>query len=217
MIRSFVRILSCALILCLPVAATATIINPPGYAADDGSTAFSPEANAYFFEAFDPLPTIGITTSFGFYRVADPSTKITVFDAADQAAPDQIAWANFPFGGVFDVDAGVGQSLFAPGFGPVGFFLQLDVGGALLTIFSDPALNAGLDLMATFPDLATPGAYMLGVETGDGSGSLVTVYLATISGFRAIPEPMTAALVVLALGLGAGLGRRRSASAGGRR
>lgn len=136
----------------------------PGYAADDGSTAFSPEANAYFFEAFDPLPTIGITTSFGFYRVADPiGTKITVFDAADQAAPDQIAWANFPFGGVFDVDAMVGQSLFTLGFGPVGFFLQLDVGGARYDFFRS-STERGIG--PNGQHLATPGAYMLGVETG---------------------------------------------------
>jgi hypothetical protein len=204
-----------ALALCIPLVAGAVITNPaPGtFGADDGTFKYTPGVDTFFFEAFDAMPSLGIAASFGFYRVADPAIRVTVYDAADQGPPDQTAYANFTTGGVLDLDANAVQGAFAPGFGAIGFFLQLDFGGPTLLIFSDPGLNAGFDLMAAFPALGVPGAYMIGVELPDGVGGFSTVYFASVSGFvpaQAVPEPPGLALVLLALALAAPLARTKS-------
>ena len=199
--------------LCLPLSAAALITNPaPGtFGADDGSSIYAPAVDTFFFEAFDAIPSLGFLSSFGFYRVADPSIRVTVFDPTDQGPPDQTAYANFLTGGVIDLDANVVQTGFTPGFVPVGFFLEINVGGSLLTVFSDPALNGGFDLMAAFPSLGVPGAFMLGVELPDGGGGFSTVYFASISGFTptAVPEPPVAALLLLGLAIAVPLARSR--------
>ena len=214
MMRRFLTRLVALVIVCVPLVAGAAITNPDPatFGADDGSTAYTPGTDTYFFEAFDAMPSLGIPSTFGFYRVADPSVRITVFDATDQGPPDQTAYANFATGGVLDLDASEVQNSFAAGFGPVGFFLELDVAGSLLTVYSDPALNGGFDLMAAFPTLGVPGAYLIGVELPDGAGGLATVYFATVSGFNAVtavPEPPVAALLLLGLALASAARSRR--------
>jgi hypothetical protein len=211
--RWFARVVA-LVSFCVPLVGTATITNPaPGtFGADDGSATYAPAVDTFFFEAFDATPALGVLSAFGFYRVADPSVRITVFDAADQGPPDQTAYANFVTGGVLDLDGGVVQNSFAPGAGAVGFFLDLDIGGSLLTVYSEAALNGGFDLMAAFPSLGVPGAYMIGVELPDGRGGFATVYFASVSGFtaaRTVPEPSVAALLLLGVALATVAGSRR--------
>jgi hypothetical protein len=205
------RFCSLLCILCFPVAASAVITNPlPGvFGPDDGSTTFTPTGDAFFLEFLDIIPGFGVGDSFGFYRTADPGTPVTVFDAADQAPPDQTAFASFSFGGVFDIDAGVGQSLFTPGFGPLGFFLTIDIPGSPITVYSEPSRNAGFDLVATFPSLVTPGNYLIGFELPDptNGGVLTTAYFASVTSRVPAPAPEPSTLILAALGLAVCAGR----------
>lgn len=199
---------------CFSLSANAIILNPgPGaYAEDEGVISFVPDSQTFFLEAFDALPSLNVVSRFGFYRLSDPATLISIFSAEDQAAPDQIALADFGGGYVADIDEGVAESGFAPGLGPIGFFLELT---GILTVYSDPALNGGDDFMAAFQSLTDPTSYFIGAEIPDGAGGNATVYLALASGITAqattaTAVPVGSSLALVLLGLGLASSRRRT-------
>lgn len=182
--------------------ASATILNPnPGaFAADDGSSLFSPIDPVLAVEIFDFFP---LGSTFGFYfegaDVTNPANLITIFDPSD--ASGEAARIDFAAGQVVDVDLAAVQSVFA-GSGNIGFFLSIpDI--LPQPLFSQAFLNPFGDVVATFPSLSNPNDYLIGFEA-PFEGPVLSFHF--LSGIRSTPEPGT--LVVMGLGL-FGLGAAR--------
>ena len=190
-------------LLTVAAPATATLIPiPPGFLPDNGATIFSHEDLVLTLEQFE-LPAVVGFSSFGFFFESNPGTLITVFDATDQAPPDQTAAIDFTLSKVFDTDAGVLQTDFAgAGPGNIGFYLTL--GG--LTLHSLPSLNpGGIDPVATFPKIGNPSIYIIGFENPAEPGQVLALEIGV--GLRKVPEPSTTLL--FGLGLALVVARRR--------
>lgn len=189
--------------LVFPLSAFAVPIlnpSPANYADDDGSTLFLPNGATFYFEAFDPLAMLGLTSSFGFYRASDPSEMVTLFDSADDTGGvTQIAAVNFDFGVVLDVDSGVMEDSFTAGISEIGFFLEVD---GHFTLYSEPDLNGGTDHMASFRSLFDPSSYFLAFLVPDGPpGVDESVYLTLTNGTPTAPIPAPSSTILMTLGL----------------
>jgi hypothetical protein len=175
-------------------------------------------------EAFDFPGAFGGGSEFGFYfhgsDVSLPQNRIAVFTFTDQDLdPDpvlgvQVALVSFAAGLVIDFDAGVGRTFTPVPAGDairIGFYLTPSFGGGSLThIFSQPALNGGLDLFGAFPLLSDAGeTLLLAFENPDGL-RLAAELVATPIPLR-VPEPAPLALLAAGLSLGGLLRVRRSA------
>ncbi len=181
-----------AIMLAAQAAMAVPMPNPaPGIFGEDTGGAYAQPGPALFaFELFDLADGI---TAFGFHFASDPGTLIEVF-GADDVGPGQSAAVDFAGGIVGDLDASALQASFAPTLvpGPIGFWI--DLGG--FTLFSDAALNGGLDVAGIFPVLGDPSA--IGVTFSDPTpGGLGVLSLDVIAGASAItvPEPTSLGLL----------------------
>jgi hypothetical protein len=187
--------------------ANATIVNPNpvDFAADDGSSLFSPLDPVLSVEVFDFFP---LGSTFGFYfegaDVTNPANLITIFDPGD--ATGDLANIDFAAGQVVDVDVPAIQSVFA-GSGNIGFFLSIpDI--LPQPLFSQASLNPFGDVAATFRSLLDPTDYIIGFEAPFEGPVLSFHFLSGID--STIPEPSTLLLIgVGLLGLRATRARRR--------
>lgn len=187
-----------------------SIIGAPG---DDGTKLFMPSQTVFSVELLDE--GLGVYPStFGFYFQSDPSNLIAIFGFEDQdpdpggpGSTQQEAMIDFLSGKVYDfddpnfsVDPNLAiQSTFTPGLNPIGFFYGLDLtssglGGSIL-MFTDPLLNGGVDMAATFPII--PNSYSIGFEYFEYLDRPVSFEI--VSGVTSVPEPST--LILLAFGL----------------
>ena len=181
-----------AVTLAAQTAAAVPMANPaPGFFAEDTEGAYVQPGPALFaFELFDLADGIA---AFGFHFAGDPGTLIELF-GADDVGPGQSAAVDFAAGIVGDLDALDLQASFTPTLvpGPIGFWI--DLGG--FTLFSDAALNGGLDVAGIFPLLGDPS--VIGVTFSDPTpGGLGVLSLDVISGASAItvPEPTSLGLL----------------------
>ena len=196
------------LALLAPISGYAVVTNPlPAlFGPDDGSELFIPDQLTITSELVDALPANGI---FGFYFSNDPGTRITIFDTTDNPG-SATAVINFAVGAVIDVDAGnTVQSVFTVNANPIGFFYEMVPPLAVIPtnpIYTQSSLNLlGVDLIATFPSLTTPNAYLLGFEaviSVPGTAPQVqTIAFEVQTGIRAVPAPSALALLLIG-GLG---------------
>jgi hypothetical protein len=63
---------------------------------------------------------------------------------------------DFDNGNVVDLEALSVEATFAPSLGEFGFYLSISFPSNPLLVYSDPALNGGVDTWASFPFLANP-------------------------------------------------------------
>ncbi len=124
-----------------------------------------------------------------------------IFDSGDPVG--NTAVIDFATGTVSDVEDSAVQSLFTvspPGTGNIGFYIAVAFGGTCCTaFFTDPALNGGFDLAATFPAIADPTTYLIAFELPSGTGGFTDAYQIMITGLRSVPEPATWTLTGLGL------------------
>ena len=153
---------------------------------------------------------IGVPSTFGFYfagsDLSNPANLVPIFGPED-IGPDQVAGIDFDLGIVVDIDAGIPQSFFS-GSGPIGFFWLSSVA----TLFTESALNGGLDVAAAFPSLGAPNEYLLAFEIPGGP----TVAFEFLQGVRSVPEPTTGLLMSVGVAalLARAQSRRRHSSSG---
>lgn len=150
------------------------------------------------FELLDAFDSI---STFGFYSAFDPFTLIPIFEAGD--ATGESALIDFAGGVVFDNEDAAIQSVFTPTT-TIGFYLDLGLGGAPL--FSDPAFNGGLDVVAAHQSLVDPFLNILFYDgpaipgtTQQPSNLLAWYGLSDITPFEEVPVPAT--LLLMAAGL----------------
>lgn len=178
--------------------ASATPLPPllPGYKDDVGTSYFSPEPISVGIEVIDPFEPF---TTFGFFFQGDPGTTITLFDDSDLTLgvpASQVSLVDFIGGIVYDLDIVPGdltlKSTFTPTLGDIGFFLNL--GGAI--IYSDAALNGGIDLFSAWQNEDDPTLWGLAFEGINPDGSKTLVNVSLVAGITA-PEPSILALLTL--------------------
>ena len=174
----------------------------PGFSADDGTELWIPEPDVFAVELFDVgVPSTTVLSAFGFYFADDPSVVIPIFSMADQdlGGGDQLAVVDFVAGTVLDVDESIAagtevfEASFTPVAGPLGFFYVLqstDPNNAFeVALFTQSALNGGVDYFGTFRSMSAPDEYLIGA---DGAG--VDLMLNFIGGISPIPEPVSGVL-----------------------
>jgi len=203
--------LACTLLMSGEAAAILMNPNPAIFANDDGSTVFVPSDPVVAFERLDPLsdnPGLAIPTFFGFYFDGTDGVgenAAVIFDNSDQV--NNAAVVDFSLGRVFDFDEGAAQVGGAftntpGGTGNIGFWLAVLYPGQVdyTTFYTDPILNSGFDLAATFHELLDPSSYMTVFEVPFGVDTLRLAYRAKIGGINAVtPEPSIFSLFGLGL------------------
>lgn len=163
----------------------------------DGSGYFNAGGQVLSVELFDLAGTIlPAGTDFGFYFRGAAGTQVSIFDALDQASPEQKALIDFDNGTVIDVDGNVLQQLFTPNHSdPIGFFMHTD---ALGTLFSDASLNAGgLDVFGAFESLTLPNRFYT-LFVGNGPQGFFPLQIALTGEISAVPSPSVLSLLALA-------------------
>ena len=109
------------------------------------------------FDVFGGNP--GVMSTFGFYRESDPTTLIPIFGPLDQAGVPQQATIDFNLGFVVDDDEAALESVFTPGMGAIGFYMELVFGGGTALLYTESALNTdfgGVDVFATWQNDIDP-------------------------------------------------------------
>lgn len=171
----------------------------PGYGADNGTQLFTPSSSVLSIELYD-LGGVATNSVFGFYYEGMSANLHPIFGSEDETvlfSDIQTASINFDTGNIVDLDDANIQDSFAPMPGTdIGFYFS--IGGA--TIFTESALNEGIDLAATLPKVADPDTYRLwfGIDPID-----LTIALEQVKGISPasapVPEPGT--LLLLGSGL----------------
>jgi hypothetical protein len=183
----------------------------PGLGGDDGAETFFVNLNPQFDrhivlvrETFDAVPAT-IPHEWGFYFTSDPSTRYPIFNASDEAPPEQVAVIDFDNGQVVDLDSLAVDAAFTPSLGEFGFYLLVEFNaGSPVLVYSQAALNpGGVDTFASFPFLPNPLFRQVAFEVREQIFSLQVV-----DGAIPVPEPVTA--VLLAGGLAMLASRRRA-------
>lgn len=162
----------------------------PGFDVDSGAELFLPEDTVVSFEIADVLGSVALNT-FSFYFESDPGTLITIFDAYDQAPPDQGASIDFVNGIVLDLDASAVQSVFTPLDEAIGFVFVFDfqpsIPGGEGAAWSQVAYNGGVDAVGTYQSTSDP---LTSVITLELNGNLFAVESASgIDPIQPMPEP----------------------------
>jgi len=190
------------MLMALPLKSRADLIpNPdPSTLADDiqGSGYFAPADEVYFQESLDIGPLLfGLPGSeFGFFfagtDITDPLNLIPIFDASDAGSQNRLARVDFTTGSVIDLDEGnVVQNTFT-GMGNIGFYFSLDPISGVPTLFSDPFLNSGLDVVGTYATLEPPvNEFLIAFQYPDGSGGYDSLLFESVSGIAPVPLPGT--------------------------
>ncbi len=177
----------CSLTILFAGAAMATMIGGAspvlGFGNDDGSEIFSTDNLLISFEVYNPAMTDdGKSTAFGFYNIDDTQAGIIFLGGAIWGAVDFLTG---------DIARSDGTSdTFIPSGSDIGFFLVVD--GEF--IFTQAALNGGVDLAATFP--GEFHQYLISFENQEGL--LAVEFVSGIGNKAAVPEPGT----VILLGVG---------------
>lgn len=171
----------------------------PGYGADDGTQLFTPSSSVLSIELYD-LGGVATNSVFGFYFEGDSANRHAIFGSEDETvlfSDIQLAVINFGTGNIVDLDDVNIQDSFTPMPGKdIGFYFS--IGGA--TVFTEPALNGGIDLAATLPKMADPDTYRLWFSIDQIDLTLAVEEVRGISPASApVPEPGT--LLLLGSGL----------------
>lgn len=194
--------------------------DPTTWGADTGTIAFSHENLSLAVEQAS-ISSASLPIFFGFYFDGTAGAGTggdglanagIVFDPGD--VPGSQALIDFTAGKVFDLDLVAEQSTFTtnpPGTGNIGFFISVLFPGqaTFTTLYTDPALNGGFDLAATFPALAVPTTYLVAFDVPSGSDTFTFAYSVMLTNIRTVPEPATMALVALSVLLLAAVSRSR--------
>lgn len=157
-----------------------------GYFAQIGSVSISVEA----FDAFDSDPAVDL--EFGLFFEGASSDLFTIFGSSEDT--NDVAVIDFANGVVVDLeDSGI-ESLFAPSSADFGFYLSVfGAGGSIVTVFSDPALNGGLDHFGAFSllllDSEFPGAFAANFYTGPPELPGALLYVAAMIPLASVDEP----------------------------
>ena len=191
-------ITACLLLASVNIVVAAPLAPLPGFKLDAGLSYFNPGLALVGIEVIDPFEPL---TTFGFFYESDFSTLISIFDGTDLVGGtpgSQVALVDTVNGAIFDLDAaatppGPVESTFTPMPGRIGFFITL--GG--VPIYSDPALNGGLDLFSAWQSEGDPSLWGFAFEGVDSSGALVPVNVTLVGGL--VPEPATVTLFALGL------------------
>ena len=201
--KTFYLSIASIMVFLIPAVVAASIIGgpgPAGYGDDDGSTLFYQPENLFAFEVLDNFEN-EVNTAFGFYSASNPSISALLFDPADKGFGSQSAFVDFTVGNVIDWDESDVpnsnfeiQDTFTPFAGSIGFFVSFDS----TFIYSDPNLNGGIDLAATFESQTDPGQYIIGFELPVGN-DFETITMHFMTNLKPIPEPAT--MVLFAFGL----------------
>lgn len=169
----------------------------PGFKDDVGTDYFIPNDFSVGVELIDPLEPL---TSFGFFFMGNPGSTISIFDSGDLSggvAASQVALIDFVNGIVYDMDISPGtptpELTFAPTLADIGFYLVL--GGT--TIYSDPALNGGIDLFSAWQNEVDPTLWGLAFEGIGADGSKTLINVSLVGGITSAPEPSVMLLVAL--------------------
>lgn len=199
----FVAVVGMAVVSLLGFADRAEAIPTPAtYQSDTGVELFTPLSDPLIsIEVLDLLGSVGVGSEFGFYLPGSPGDLYTIFDAADQAAPDQAALISLSGGLVVDYDESVVQTTFAPiaSGSIIGFYMTLAPGTAEeVTLYTEADLNPfGTDFVQAFrSESDTPISWFLNFENFGTSTSFGQYIVAPIA--AAVPEP--SALTVMAMG-----------------
>jgi hypothetical protein len=168
----------------------AVLLNPDpvNYNNDDGTELFVAGTGTFGFKILDPY-----SGEFGFYFEGNSGTLISIFDAADGVG-DQ-ATLNFDVGFVADIDQGAVQSIFTPGTGNIGFYYSN--GGT--TLYSEAALNGGLDFVGTSSKITDASVYAISFDHSQLGLLSVDIFNGLRPVAVPVPEPPTLALMGLAL------------------
>ncbi|MDH3469491.1 MAG: hypothetical protein OES26_27005 [Gammaproteobacteria bacterium] len=188
------------------VANAAPLPPPPDYNADTGSNYFVPNDTVIGIELLDVLEPL---TTFGFYFQGDSGTLIPIFDGADSGG-DQVAAIDFINGIVIDIDVNpsVAEAGFITSANDIGFFLSI----GSTNIFSDPALNGGLDLFSAFQSQEDGSLWWMIFEGVNPDGSLAPINMNLVAGISAVPLPPALLLFGSVLPLLAFMRKRKSAA-----
>lgn len=207
-------IASLAALSCLTgtVHAVTSIPDLGDFGDDDGTELWIPGDTVTSFaggigSAFGPDAFQG----FGFYYSTDPGTLISIFDPGERDfTPDgsdlQVAEIDFTAGTVWDVDDAEMQSTFSNTGGSIGFWLALELDGNPATgpdiVYTQSALNGGLDILMSLPSLADPNDYAIVFVIPEAAET--TLIPTVVQGITPVPVPAALPLMIaglLALGL----------------
>jgi hypothetical protein len=196
-----------AAVAALSLGATSALATPfpnpaPGTLSDDidGNGYFNvAAAGSLAVELVDAFDSVA---SFGFFDKADPGTLIPIFEASDLAG--EVAIIDFVSGLVLDFEDAAPQNAFTPA-AVIGFYLDLGIA----TLFSDPLLNGGADVMAAYTDLGSGALSLLFFDAPAGATqqtSLLSWHV--LDGLRPEQVPVPATLLLMLAGI-AGLAHSR--------
>lgn len=170
----------------------------PGWGKDDGSTLFRTATNYVFFEkvaeaaqsATPQWPSI-----FGFYYNSQPNNLIDVLQGKTATLVD------FGKGLILDPSNSYATlSTFTPLYDKIGLFYWVNP-GTPIALFTDPARNNGVDLVATFPNLVDPTKYIVGYELFNPSTNDYVQMAYNVMG-GLVPSPVPEPGTFLLLGMG---------------
>jgi hypothetical protein len=191
-----------ALLLGAGTASAISLTPPPGsgLGQDDGGEIFcpcdldpNPSINRHVLtirEAFDGVNGT-VPHEWGIYFASDPSQLIPVFTVEDGGPGKPVAQVDFDNGTVTDLDTMVIEFTFDPQVAHFGIYLKIEPpAGPATLLYSQAALNGGVDAFGSFPTL-TNNAYR--VVAFEIRGQILA--LEAVVGACYVPEPSVAFLL----------------------